>query len=734
MLHLVIGPHRQSLRVYHTLLDRNTTYFAPRTRQIGSNEHQYIGTFEADDVLRIELPDENYGQVLAYVHWLQTGRLASVNAPVLSYGYRPNPEGHHEYTVLSRMYAFGSKINDANYEDAATTAILQVFAESSASGDKPTQPAMEHGEWAYRNTGRHSHLTQLFLDIYGYCTQRKLANEETRGWLLETIQMGLPRSVRDAMGGSIQLRDADIESRPLRACDHHCGHGMNQGPAQGWRCPYELEWPVMAQPNDQPGATARPSSSADNRDGSGDEPSSNVPPDALEASDSEVKGRFVHFDGTASRAGPKQVRSLSQTHNWTNAGGGPAPKEAPVVTDGDANAAQIPNRVPPDRLPELQCPPAQAAQETEQDVWRWLRPKEDVWAWVSAHAREPPAMPISTEHLTSEIKPSMTKNFTEYTYYSTPDLYGPVDPTTVHESDQDIYGPKGDRATVSAQPAAADQSPAAKGVLGRRYSTKGKQREGEASRLAPVEEDSHDTDFSDLVVQTTLTPLVSPTSAVQDLGVRVRPELPNPELYRDKGTHRLPPRREINDEDYWRDVLFRTAAAANFNNSRSPSPQQGCMHTAEQLNGADPVVRNGPESETSNEGEQGTVPTLSGERNADAATHTASSANLMTASQPQRGRGHRVYRVSSPPERQMDFIEPHSFWTTSTNAPSHPFPPDPTANQNVQVRKITRAYWGEPWIICPDIRKRVYADDLQQAMKEPDILWPVQGSMRRRSP
>lgn len=266
MLHMVIGPRRESLRVYHTLLDKNTRYFAPLTSEVGPNEHEYIGTFEADDVLRVELPNENYWQMLAYVHWLQTGRLSSLKPPALSYGYRPNTEGHHEYKVLSRMYAFGLKIDDVNYQDAAITAILQAFAESFSSTDRPTEPSMEHGEWAYHHTGKGSHLTRMFLDIYGYCTQRKLANEDTRGWLLETIKIGPPRSVREALGGEIHLRDTEIALRSPEACDHHCGHGILQGSAQGWKCPYEWEWPEVAQPGSQVGATAGPS------DGDGDDP------------------------------------------------------------------------------------------------------------------------------------------------------------------------------------------------------------------------------------------------------------------------------------------------------------------------------------------------------------------------------------------------------------------------------------------------------------------------------
>ena len=156
------------------------------------------------------------------------------------------------------------------------------------------------------------------------------------------------------------------------------------------------------------------------------------------------------------------------------------------------------------------------------------------------------------------------------------------------------------------------------------------------------------------------------------------------------------------------------------------------MHSLEQLNGADPVVGDGPEVEASNEEQDSVAATFNGERTAGATAHPTA-ANTPTAEPTEpSGRGHWTYRVASPPDRQMEFVEPYSFWTTSNNAPSNPFPQDPAANHNVQVRNTTRAYWGEPWIICPDIRKQAHADD-RQTKKVPDISPPVLGSTRMES-
>lgn len=668
-------------------------------------------------MLRVELPDENHGQVLAYVHWLHTGKLPSVDSSVLSYGHRPTSEGHHEYTVLSRTFAFGQKIDDGNYQDAAITAILQVFAESSSSAEQPTQPSVEHGEWAYHNTGQHSHLTRLFLDIYGYCTQRKLASEETPGWLLETIKIGLPRSIKEASNGEIQLLDADTVPQALRACDHHCAHGRLQGHALGWQCPYEWEWPQTVTQDVRQGAHTGQS------DGT-DEVHPLESPSILEGSQSR-KEHPRNGDGAShvSKTSPDEGSSWRSAVERTNAGEGPAAKEATGLYVIGVDKAQDDGKQVQTATSQLQASP-QNAERGEQDGWRCVRPKEDTWAWIDAHSREPSSL-ISC-HPAANAKTGAKGDFTEYLYKTTPHLYRPVDPDTVSDSDGDANHSMTSRDTMIERsaithehrsqsrgphvkpdqppevPATRDGKQVSTSAPITTFSSKGKQRAGEPACPSANAEHTNGERPSDWFVHTSAT-----ASSATNNGLRICPELPGPEIYRDKGTHRLSAHQEMNDQTYWRNVQDRTAAAAKFDTSRSPSPRQACTHDLEQLNSADPVVEREVVSESRTEKQNGSLTSpLNGQAAAASITNSPT-----TASQPQSGRGHWTYRVASPPDRQLEYVEPHSFWTTSTNAPSHPLPPDQEAAQSVQARRITRAYWGEPWIMCPNIRKEVYADD-----------------------
>ncbi|KAK4069861.1 uncharacterized protein Triagg1_6656 [Trichoderma aggressivum f. europaeum] len=163
----------------------------------------------------IALDEEDAEIFEIYLQWLFSERLPVRNDS-------PGPEGNAEYVQLSKAYALGEFLQDINFKDAVSDAILSKFSTEASGGQFwfPSEPVIRR---IYDGTPEPSAARRLLVDMYLYA-YRGRGHWWTQPWV---TRKDLPKPFRADLAIAFYTK-RPRQSMPLSQVEERCAYHEHQ--------------------------------------------------------------------------------------------------------------------------------------------------------------------------------------------------------------------------------------------------------------------------------------------------------------------------------------------------------------------------------------------------------------------------------------------------------------------------------------------------------------------------